>query len=73
MDTVLSQTRLPFSIFLKVSWSKVNDASFRYRDMDSTSGGILPPRKLDSLVWWDDMVHRAALRNAKGLKQHSEL
>ena len=53
--------RLPFSIFLNVSWSNVNDASFRYLDMDSTSWGILPPRKLDSLVWCDDMVNRAAL------------
>ena len=79
VHTVLSvpvpQMRLPFSIFLNVSWSNVKVASFRYLAMDSTSGGILPPRKLDSLVWCADMVQRyGTQRDTKTKhKQHRTL
>lgn len=43
---------LPFSIFRNNSWS----TSFKFFDNDSTSGGILPPRKLkESFEWLEDM------------------
>lgn len=57
----------PFSIFLNNSWS----TSLRFFERDSISGGILPPKKLESFAKPEDMTNHT-LRIAVYGKQRAK-